>query len=70
MNDEELVRTLLKSALPRVDLPRPARDLWPAVMQRARVTPRWSLGDWSAAAIIVVALLLFPKWVWFVAYHL
>ena len=70
MNDEEFVRMLVKSALPRVELRRPARDLWPAVLQRARVSPRWSVGDWSAAAIIAAALLLFPKWFWFVAYHL
>jgi len=68
-NDEEL-RTLLKAALPPMGEHRPARDVWPQVAHRTSARPQWSLADWSAAAVVVVALLLFPKWFWFLAYHL
>jgi len=48
----------------------PSRDLWPHVVERARQRPSWSAADWSAAAAVVIALLMFPKWFWFLAYHL
>jgi hypothetical protein len=69
LNDEDLV-TSLRSALPRVEGSGPSRDLWPAVIQRTRQPARWSTADWSAAAVIVATLLMFPKWFWFLAYHL
>ena len=69
MTDEELLRSL-RAALPRVDAPSPSHDLWPSVVQRARQPVRWSLADSSLAAVIVLALVLFPKWFWFLAYHL
>jgi hypothetical protein len=49
---------------------RPPRDLWPDVIRRTQQPPRWSVADWSAAGIVVMALVMFPKWFWFVAYHL
>lgn len=75
LNDEDLVRTL-RSALPPVAMTAPAapqprsHDLWPSVVARARQRPRWSVADWSVAAMVVVALLMFPKWILFLAYHL
>jgi hypothetical protein len=69
MNDEDVVRSL-RAALPRVEVSGPSRDLWPAVMQRTHQPVRWSMADWSAAAVVVLALLMFPKWFWFLAYHL
>ena len=69
LNDQDLARTL-RSALPPVTPVAPSRDLWPDVVHRAHQRPRWSAADWSAAAAIAVALLLFPKWFWFLAYHL
>ena len=69
LNDEEIVRSL-RSALPRVEGSGPSHDLWPAVIQRTRQPARWSMADWSAAAVVVIALLMFPKWFWFFAYHL
>jgi hypothetical protein len=69
LRDQELVRAL-RAALPRIDRVAPLRDLWPSVLVRTRQTARWSPLDWSAAAVIVIALLMFPKWFWFVAYHL
>ena len=69
LNDVELARTL-RAALPRAAADRPSHDLWPDVIRRAQQPARWSPADWSAAAIVIVALLMFPKWFWFLAYHL
>jgi hypothetical protein len=69
MNDEECVRSL-RAALPGIEPSGPARDLWLDVLQRTQQPVRWSIGDWSAAAVVAVALLMFPKWFWFLAYHL
>lgn len=71
LNDQDLVRTL-RSALPPMALSAPpeSRDLWPRVVERTRQRTRWSTADWTAAAAVVIALLMFPKWFWFLAYHL
>jgi hypothetical protein len=69
-NDDEILRSLLRSALPPVDAHAPSRDLWPSVVERSRTVPRWSLADLSVAAMIATALVMFPKWFWFLAYHL
>jgi len=68
--DDELLRSLLKTALPPVTPHPPSRDVWPRVLARTSSGPKWTVTDWSAAAVIVGALLLFPKWFWFLAYHL
>jgi len=72
MNDinEENLRRLLQSALPPIGAATPDHDLWPEVVRRSRRQPRWTSLDSSLAAVIVLALLLFPKWFWFLAYHL
>ena len=69
MTDNDLVRHL-RSALPPVEALAPSRDLWPSVVDRSRTPRRWSVLDVSAAAGIAAALLMFPKWFWFLAYHL
>jgi len=69
-HDDDLLRSLLRAALPPVDGHAPSRDLWLSVVQRTRQPARWSAVDSSIAAVIVVALLMFPKWFWFLAYHL
>jgi hypothetical protein len=69
LNGVELKRTL-RAALPRTVVDRPSRDLFPDVLRRAQQRAGWSPADWSAAAVVIIALLLFPKWFWFVAYHL
>jgi hypothetical protein len=69
-NEEDFVRRLLQSALPPIDPVTPARDLWPDVVRRSRRPAHWTSVDSSLAALVVLALLLFPKWFWFLAYHL
>jgi hypothetical protein len=68
-DDVELARAL-RAALPRVDAHRRSRDLWPEVIRRTQQRPHWSLADWSAVGVIVIALVMFPKWFWFLVYHL
>ena len=69
LNDIELARAV-RAALPRAVAHRPPRDFWPDVIRRAQQPPRWSVAYSSAAGIVVIALVMFPKWFWFVAYHL
>ena len=70
MTDDRRLSQLLRTALPSVDTPEPSRDLWPDIVQRAGMRETFSAADVSVAAIVVVALLLFPRWFWFLAYHL
>jgi hypothetical protein len=61
INDDRLSH-LLRTA--------PSRDLWPAVVQRSEARIEVSSADWSLAALVAIALLMFPEWFWFLAYHL
>jgi hypothetical protein len=70
MTDDRRLSQLLRTALPSVDVPEPSRDLWSDIVQRAGTRERFSAADVSVAAVVVVALLLFPRWFWFLAYHL
>jgi len=70
INDEDWVRRLLQSALPPLNSVTPSRDLWPDVVRRSQRPARWTSVDSSLAAVVLLALLLFPKWFWFLAYHL
>jgi hypothetical protein len=69
ITDDQLSQWL-RTAVPAVDQTTPSRDLWPAVVQRAGTRERLSTADLSIAAIVVIALLMFPKWLLFLAYHL
>jgi hypothetical protein len=69
LTDEQLARSL-RAALPAVSAPAPSRDVWPSIVERTNRQARWSLTDWSLAAVIIAGLLLFPEWFWFLAYHL
>jgi hypothetical protein len=68
--DDDMLRALLKAALPPVHSDRPPGDMWPRVAARMSVGAEWTLADWSAATVVAGGLLLFPKWFWFLAYHL
>ena len=61
---------LFRSAIrPMPDI-RPARDLWPEVAGPRRTPARWSWVDSSVAAVIVAVLVMFPNWVFLLAFHL
>jgi hypothetical protein len=70
MSDEQPLLRLLRASLPPVDVTQPRHDLWPAVVERASAREKISAADLSVAAIVAIALLMFPQWFWFLAYHL
>jgi hypothetical protein len=73
MTDDQRLRDLLRSALPPTPDVAPPRDLWPRVARRLRAPSGWSFWSWvdvGLAAAVVIALVLFPKSLWLLAYHL
>src|SRR5262245_56757564 len=70
MNDYEGLERLLRSAFPILADRAPSRDLWPQVLDRGRIATKWSWIDLSMAVAVVVTLLIFPEWLWFLAFHL
>jgi hypothetical protein len=69
MTDEQ-VTTLLRSALPPTDDGAAARDVWPQLSDRLDRTAEWSYVDLGLAAAAAVAFLIFPEWLWLLAYNL
>jgi hypothetical protein len=69
MNDERL-QELLRAAVPPAAGLGPSQDLWPLVVNRVRAPRGWSQLDVSLAAIVVILLLMFPGWLFLLAYHL
>lgn len=70
MTEDWSLEDLLRAALPPVPAGRPSRDLWPAVLSRCQARPAWSWLDLGLAAGVAAGLLLFPEWLWLLAYHL
>ena len=68
MNDDDLTR-LLRAAVPPVAPLEPSRNLWPAVITRGRTPVNRVWLDVGLAALITVALILYPDWLWLLAYH-
>jgi hypothetical protein len=48
----------------------PTRDLWPAVVDRARGKGPWSWFDLAVAAAVIAAGALFPGWLISLAYYM
>jgi hypothetical protein len=69
MTDEHL-KNLLRSALPPTDDGVAARDVWPRLSERLDRTTEWSYVDLGLAAAAAVPFLVFPEWLWLLAYHL
>jgi hypothetical protein len=69
MNAERL-QELLRSAVPPAHALEPSQDLWPLVVNRIQAPRGWSQLDVSLAAIVVMLLLMFPGWLFLLAYHL
>jgi hypothetical protein len=69
MTDEHVTH-LLRSALPPAGKGVAARDVWPQLMQRLDGATEWSYVDLGLAAAAAVAFLIFPEWLWLLAYHL
>ena len=69
MTDERLGE-LLRAALPPSAADDPSPDLWMPLASRLDRGPRWSSVDLGLAAAVAVTLLMFPEWLWVLAYHL
>jgi hypothetical protein len=69
MTDEAL-KKLLRSAVSPVAIQDPTHDLWPAVADRLRARPSWSWIDFTVAAGLGLALVLFPRTLPLLAYLL
>jgi len=67
---DELLKDLLRSALPPTNRQGPSRDLWPQVVSRIEASPAWSWLDTSVAVGVTIALLVFPKALLLIAFHL
>ena len=70
MTDDDRLAQLLRSALPPAPAQGPSRDLWLLVVNRLQAQPRWSWADFGLAAAVTIVLLMFPEWLWLLAYHL
>ena len=69
MTDDRL-QELLRAAMPPAGDADPRRDLWPAVAERLERGAGWSMLDLGLAAAVTVTLLMFPEWLFVLAYHL
>ena len=69
MTDDRL-EELLRAAMPPTSDDGPSRDVWPLLASRVDRAPRWTFLDFSLAAAVAIALLIFPEWLWLLAYHL
>jgi hypothetical protein len=69
MTDERL-KDLLRSAVPPMAGQRPPRDLWPLVVNRIQARATWSWIDISLTAGVVIVLLIFPKALLQLSFHL
>jgi hypothetical protein len=67
---DELLKDLLRSALPPANLRGPSRDLWAQVVSRIEASPAWSWLDTSVAVGVTIALLAFPKALLLIAFQL
>ncbi len=61
---------LLRTALPPTSDSTAQRDVWPLLVERLNRRTRLSAIDLGLAAAAVIALLMFPEWLWLLAYHL
>ena len=70
MTDEH-VKGLLRSAMPPTAEDVAAPDVWPRLSGRFEArTTRWSYVDLGLAAALTVTFLIFPEWLWLLAYNL
>ena len=73
MSDDRL-KNLLRSAFPLPDSQKPSRDLWASIVDRIQAPAEWSWIDLcvavGVASGVTIALLLLPKALLLLAYHL
>ena len=70
MTEHDDLRALLHQAMPPVQDRPPSRDLWPSVLARRPPSPSWTWVDLGTAAAIAILVLLFPRALWLLLFHL
>jgi len=69
--DHQALQTLLKQALAPVTDTELVRDLWPEMLRKLdRQAARVPWFDWTLVALLCVVLLLFPRAIPALLYHL
>ena len=69
MSTEQEFHQLLRSAVPPAETRSSERDRWPDILRRGQTTAGLSPIDLGMAAVLAVALILFPRVAWLLAYH-
>jgi hypothetical protein len=73
MSDDHL-RNLLCSAFPRPESAKPSSDVWPLIVERIQAPAEWSRFDLcvaaGVAAGVTIMLVMLPKALLLLAYHL
>lgn len=73
MTDDN-IKSLLRSAFPPPNGDRPTRNLWPSIVERIQAPNEWSPVDICVAAGVLtgltIALMILPKALLLLAYHL
>ena len=67
---DETVKDLLRSAMPPTAEDVAAPDVWPRLSSHFERPTRWSYVDLGLAAAVTIAFLIFPEWLWLLAYNL
>ncbi len=70
MRDHDRLQRLLRSTFPPVAASGPSRDLWPSIVRPEQAPQHISWVDIGLGAIVAIGLLIFPDWLWLLAYHL
>ncbi len=69
-HNDERIRRLLREAVPPLQDPELARDLWPAMLRRLDERPiRASWFDWALIAAVLVWFFVFPEGIPALLYH-
>ena len=69
MTEDQLQKLLRETLRPSAE-GGPVRDVWPQIGTRFEQRPRWSYLDLGLAAAAAGTLVVFPEWLWPLAYHL
>ena len=70
MTEEDRLRDLLRAAYPPPPGRGPSRDLWVSIVSRIDTPVRPSRLDVALATLIAALMIVFPKYLWLLVYHM